>query len=78
MATMPTMHLHQILKPLLDLPPNLVSLDLRMRVNEIPIVTCTYYPEIQADATRAPVTRRFRLEEINEPGPSTAQPPQSP
>jgi hypothetical protein len=45
---------------LINLPPRVVALDLRLRLDEIPTVTCTYHPEIDSEAL---VTRHFDLVE---------------
>jgi hypothetical protein len=71
--------LHRELAKLIDLPPNLVSAEIKLSVNEIVSVTCTYRPELKIGFAE-PVTQRFGLHPINEsePGPGTAQPPQRP
>lgn len=61
---------------IIELPPRLVAFDLRVRQNEIPTVTATFYPT--AKVIDGPVTKHFTLTAITEPGPGTAQPPQGP
>ena len=48
------------LSKLLSLPSNIISLDLHMAVDEIPVVTCTFYPELRADAQ---TTKTFEINE---------------
>lgn len=76
------------LRRLLDLPKYPISLTLRMDVNKLVELDITFNPDTPAEidvtslsslaVTHAldqnPVTKRYRLEEITEPGPSTAQP----
>jgi len=77
MAVLPSRTLLAELSKFIDLPPNLVSLDLSLRTNEIAAITCTYRPELK-NGFAEPVTQRFGLHPINEPGPGTAQPPRRP
>ena len=49
------------LKKLIDLPDFLLALDLRMRLDEVMTVTCTYHANLR---DTAPVTKRFLLSEI--------------
>lgn len=49
------------LRKLIDLPEYLLSLDLRMRVNEVVTVTCTFHANLR---DTEPVTKRFLLSEI--------------
>lgn len=55
------------LEKLIELPPNLISLDLRMAVDEVVTVTCTYHAvrrEYGEPVEVEQVTKRYRLEEM--------------
>lgn len=52
------------LSQVVELPKNLLSLDLHMAVGEVPTVRCTFHPERAALGDPLVITTLYRLEEI--------------
>lgn len=65
----------ELRKLLPNLPERAVAIDIRLRLNELVEVDCTFHPEA---GLAEPISKRFHLEEIKDPGLSTAQPPKGP
>lgn len=52
------------LKKIIDLPDGVISLDLKLRINEIPTIETVEYATHSKSPLIGTVTKRYKLEEI--------------